>query len=261
MELDRKASEAVKEYKEKGVELEKSKTAEQAQIHSKAKELWDQHNKEAVEKYPQFFAPKDGDEEGNKLLESGYALGARISIPERLIDRKGQPCFSGTSSSCRVRQNRSRNKRLQERLGSVELNSRNTRSPSRTTATAAERLKQGRRHGTGTINGRGALDVLVTRLRRDSTLARIIHLVERAQAQRAPSQAFVDRFARIYTPVVLAVAVIIALARRFWRVPSWSTLGLSIAGSAGHLVSVCPGDFHARVDRVRACGRRHERAC
>ena len=53
----------------------------------------------------------------------------------------------------------------------------------------------------GTINGRGALDVRVTRLRRDSTLARIIHLVERAQAQRAPSQAFVDRFARIYTPV------------------------------------------------------------
>ena len=40
----------------------------------------------------------------------------------------------------------------------------------------------------GTINGRGALDVRVTRLRRDTTLARIIHLVERAQAQRAPSQ-------------------------------------------------------------------------
>ena len=40
----------------------------------------------------------------------------------------------------------------------------------------------------GTINGRGALDVRVTRLRRDTTLARIIHLVERAQAQRAPAQ-------------------------------------------------------------------------
>ncbi len=63
----------------------------------------------------------------------------------------------------------------------------------------------------GTINGRGALDVVVTRLRRDSTLARIIHLVERAQAQRAPSQSFVDRFARVYTPVVLALAVVVAL--------------------------------------------------
>ncbi len=75
----------------------------------------------------------------------------------------------------------------------------------------------------GTINGRGALDVLVTRLRRDSTLARIIHLVERAQTQRAPSQAFVDRFARIYTPVVLALAVVIALAAPLLTDASWST--------------------------------------
>lgn len=74
----------------------------------------------------------------------------------------------------------------------------------------------------GTINGRGALDVLVTRLRRDSTLARIIHLVERAQAQRAPSQTFVDRFARIYTPVVLAIAVIVALVPPLILGGSWS---------------------------------------
>ena len=63
----------------------------------------------------------------------------------------------------------------------------------------------------GTINGRGALDVEVTKLRRDSTLARIIHLVEQAQAQRAPSQTFVDRFARIYTPIVLMLAVAVAV--------------------------------------------------
>lgn len=75
----------------------------------------------------------------------------------------------------------------------------------------------------GTINGRGALDVLVTRLRRDSTLARIVHLVERAQAQRAPSQAFVDRFARIYTPVVLALAVVVALAPPLFFDASWGT--------------------------------------
>jgi Cd2+/Zn2+-exporting ATPase len=63
----------------------------------------------------------------------------------------------------------------------------------------------------GTINGRGALEIAVTRLRRDSTLARIIHMVERAQAQRAPSQAFVDRFARVYTPAVLVLAVAVAV--------------------------------------------------
>ncbi len=63
----------------------------------------------------------------------------------------------------------------------------------------------------GTINGRGALDVKVTRLRRDTTLARIIHLVERAQAQRAPAQQLVERFARVYTPAVIALAVVLAV--------------------------------------------------
>jgi Cd2+/Zn2+-exporting ATPase len=61
----------------------------------------------------------------------------------------------------------------------------------------------------GTINGRGALDVRVTRVHRDTRLARITHLVETAQAQRAPVQTFVDRFARIYTPAVIALAVLV----------------------------------------------------
>ena len=74
----------------------------------------------------------------------------------------------------------------------------------------------------GTINGRGALDIGVTRLRRDSTLARIVHLVERAQAQRAPSQTFVDRFARVYTPVVLALAVLFATAGPLVAGGAWS---------------------------------------
>jgi Cd2+/Zn2+-exporting ATPase len=63
----------------------------------------------------------------------------------------------------------------------------------------------------GTINGHGAIDVAVTRRRRDTTLARIIHLVEVAQAQRAPSQQFIDRFARYYTPAVILLAVVISL--------------------------------------------------
>jgi Cd2+/Zn2+-exporting ATPase len=63
----------------------------------------------------------------------------------------------------------------------------------------------------GSINGRGVLEVEVTRLRSDSTLARIVHLVERAQAERAPSQTFVDRFARVYTPIILVLAVLIAV--------------------------------------------------
>ena len=64
----------------------------------------------------------------------------------------------------------------------------------------------------GTINGRGALEVRVTRRRRDTMLARIIHLVERAQAERAPAQLVVERFARVYTPLMLLLSLIIALA-------------------------------------------------
>ena len=74
----------------------------------------------------------------------------------------------------------------------------------------------------GTINGRGALDVRVTRLRGDSTLARIIDMVERAQAQRAPSQTFVERFARIYTPAVLVLALAIGILPPALLGASWS---------------------------------------
>jgi Zn2+/Cd2+-exporting ATPase len=89
----------------------------------------------------------------------------------------------------------------------------------------------------GAINGRGVLDVAVTRLRRDSTLARIIHLVERAQAQRAPSQTFVDRFARVYTPIVLVLAVAIAVLPPVLFGGPWSTW---IYRSLVLLVISCP---------------------
>ncbi len=74
----------------------------------------------------------------------------------------------------------------------------------------------------GTINGRGALDVRVTRRRGDSTLARIIDMVERAQAQRAPSQTFVERFARVYTPTVLMLALTIGILPPALLGASWS---------------------------------------
>lgn len=63
----------------------------------------------------------------------------------------------------------------------------------------------------GTVNGQGALTVRVTRPAADTTIARIIKMVEEAQAQKAPSQRFVDRFARVYTPIVIAVAAAVAV--------------------------------------------------
>ncbi len=80
----------------------------------------------------------------------------------------------------------------------------------------------------GTINGQGALTVRVTRLAADTTIARIIKMVEDAQAQKAPSQRFVDRFARVYTPLVIAVAAGVAVLP---PLVGW----LSAAGSFGAL--------------------------
>ena len=63
----------------------------------------------------------------------------------------------------------------------------------------------------GTINGEGQLEYRTTRGADDSTLARIIHAVEEAQGSKAPTQRFVDRFSRIYTPTVFAIAVLTAV--------------------------------------------------
>jgi Cd2+/Zn2+-exporting ATPase len=88
----------------------------------------------------------------------------------------------------------------------------------------------------GTINGHGALDVRVTHGVRDTTLARIVHLVESAQAQRAPAQQFIDRFARWYTPAVVALALaVFVVPVAFGGAPSaWAYRALVL------LVVACP---------------------
>ncbi|MFG0684735.1 heavy metal translocating P-type ATPase [Pseudomonas sp. WSY_20] len=63
----------------------------------------------------------------------------------------------------------------------------------------------------GTINQAGALEIKATAVAGQSTLARIIKAVEQAQGARAPTQRFVDRFSRIYTPAVLALALAVAI--------------------------------------------------
>jgi Zn2+/Cd2+-exporting ATPase len=62
----------------------------------------------------------------------------------------------------------------------------------------------------GTVNERGSLDVRVTHEYRETTLAKIVHMVEEAQSRRAPAQKFIDRFSRYYTPTVMIIALLIA---------------------------------------------------
>ncbi|HEY9603891.1 MAG TPA: heavy metal translocating P-type ATPase [Allocoleopsis sp.] len=74
-----------------------------------------------------------------------------------------------------------------------------------------EDKEKGSRVFAGTLNQTGFLEIEVTHAYNDTTVAQIIHLVEEAQGSRAPMQQWVDRFAAIYTPVVLLVALGIAL--------------------------------------------------
>jgi Cd2+/Zn2+-exporting ATPase len=74
----------------------------------------------------------------------------------------------------------------------------------------------------GTINGEGSLEVEVSHRSQETMLARIIALVEQAQAQKAPSQTLVERFAAVYTPAVITTAVLIAsVPPLVWAQPAW----------------------------------------
>lgn len=75
------------------------------------------------------------------------------------------------------------------------------------------------------INGAGVLHLEVTHLAEDSTISRLIRLVEEAQERRAPAQRFVDRFARVYTPAVVILAVLVAiLPPLIWQQPFIDTV-------------------------------------
>lgn len=89
----------------------------------------------------------------------------------------------------------------------------------------------------GSMNGHGMLEIRSSRPADDTTLARIIHTVERAQASRAPSQTFVERFARIYTPVVVGCALLIAVVPPAVGAGDWETW---IYRALAMLVVACP---------------------
>ncbi len=68
----------------------------------------------------------------------------------------------------------------------------------------------------GTVNLTNTVEAVVTATSSNTLLSRIIHAVEQAQGSRAPTQAFVDRFAAIYTPMVFVIALLVAVAGPLW---------------------------------------------
>ncbi|MEK4404729.1 heavy metal translocating P-type ATPase [Sporosarcina sp. FSL K6-6792] len=89
----------------------------------------------------------------------------------------------------------------------------------------------------GSINEHGSLSVRVTKLIEDTTISKIIHLVEEAQEKKAPTEAFIDKFARIYTPVVFILALLVMLVPPLFGFGTWDEWiykGLTL------LVIACP---------------------
>jgi len=77
---------------------------------------------------------------------------------------------------------------------------------------AFDRVDAASRVFAGTINGAGAIEVMVARLASQSTMARVVQMVAEAEAQRSPTQQFTDKFERVFVPVILVLVALLMLA-------------------------------------------------
>jgi Cd2+/Zn2+-exporting ATPase len=110
----------------------------------------------------------------------------------------------------------------------------------------------------GTINSDGALRVRVTAAAEDNTIARVVRLVEEAQEKKAPTERFIDRFSRYYTPGVVAVAALVAIlppliAGGDWNEWIYKGLAILLIGCPCALVISTPAAIAASL----SSGARH----
>lgn len=73
----------------------------------------------------------------------------------------------------------------------------------------------------GSINENGTLKIRVSKLVEDTTISKIIHMVEEAQENKAPTQAFIDRFSEIYTPIVFVLALLVMVIPPIFSLGTW----------------------------------------
>ncbi len=96
----------------------------------------------------------------------------------------------------------------------------------------------------GSINGSGVVEIEVTKLAGETTLAQIIRMIGEAQTRRAPSEQWVDKFARVYTPIVFAIAILVGLIPPLfggdWSAWGYRALVLLVIGCPCALVISTP---------------------
>jgi len=110
----------------------------------------------------------------------------------------------------------------------------------------------------GTVNGEGALVVEVTRLARESTLARMVTMVAEAQTQKSPTQRFTDRFERIFVPLVLAGAALLIVLPPLFGFPFaesfYRAMAVLVAASPCALAIATPSAVLSGIARAAAGG-------
>ncbi len=111
----------------------------------------------------------------------------------------------------------------------------------------------------GAINGEGALEVEVTKLAQDTTMARVIKMVEEAQTQKSPTQSFTDNFERIFVPVVLATVVLAAIVPPLlgwlaWKVAILRALSTLVAAAPCALALATPAAVLAGIGQAARNG-------
>ena len=89
----------------------------------------------------------------------------------------------------------------------------------------------------GSINGDGALEVAVTKLAKDTTMARVLQMVEEAQSQKSPSQTFAEKFERVFVPCILVVVVLAAIVP---PLAGWLTWDVALLRAISTLVAASP---------------------
>ena len=131
--------------------------------------------------------------------------------------------------------------------------------PDRDTAAAnLDGLPNENRVFAGTVNGQGALDVVVSRLAADSTMARVVRLISEAETQISPTQRFTKKFERIFVPVVLALVAALLLAPLVTHEPFaesfYRAMAVLVAASPCALAIATPSAVLAAVARAGNAG-------